>query len=271
MSLPNVAKSWDVERYEAGYSFVWSYGSKVVDLLDPKPGERILDLGCGTGRLTAEIASRDAKVIGLDSSPEMIAQSRINYPDLEFMLADGAHFSLPDPLDAVFSNATLHWIPDRRGVVACVCRALRPGGRFVAEFGARGNVRAILRAVAEVLGHDTNPWYFPSLGEYATLLESEGFRVNQAVQFDRLTQLETGHGMEDWLEMFGDALFKGLDRSSRREAAAEVVDACIPNCAATVYGTPTIDGFELLPFVSSEPVSDFTDCTDSRFDAVVLA
>ena len=149
MSLPNIAKSWDVERYEAGYSFVWSYGSKVVDLLDPKPGERILDLGCGTGRLTAEIASRDAKVIGLDSSPEMIAQSRINYPDLEFMLADGAHFSLPDPLDAVFSNATLHWIPGppRRGCLRLSQPCVR-AGRFVAEFGARGNVRVILRAVA---------------------------------------------------------------------------------------------------------------------------
>jgi trans-aconitate 2-methyltransferase len=229
VSLLNSGKSWDVERYEAGYSFVWNYGSEVVDLLDPKPGERILDLGCGTGRLTAEIAARGAKVTGLDSSPAMIAQSRINYPDLAFMLADGAHFLLPDPLDAVFSNATLHWIPDRRAVVACVHRGLRPGGRFVAEFGAKGNIRAILRATAEVLGRDTNPWYFPSLGEYATLLESEGFRVVQAFEFDRPTQLDAATGMADWLEMFGDALFKGMDGTARREAVSHIIERLRPD------------------------------------------
>jgi trans-aconitate methyltransferase len=228
VSLLNSGQSWDVERYEAGYSFVWNYGSNLVALLDPKPGEYILDLGCGTGQLTAEIAARGARVVGLDSSPEMIAQARINYPELEFMLADGAHFTLAEPLDAVFSNATLHWIPDRRGVVACVHRALRAGGRFVAEFGAKGNIDAILRGVAAVVGREVNPWYFPTLGEYATLLESEGFRIIQAFEFDRPTELTARDGMADWLEMFGNALFAGLDRAARRKAILEIVERLRP-------------------------------------------
>jgi trans-aconitate 2-methyltransferase len=216
--------SWDVERYEAGYSFVWNYGAGVIDLLAPQPGERILDLGCGAGQLTHEIASRGARVIGLDSSASMVAQARINYPDIEFVLADAAHFALDQPVDAVFSNAALHWIADAGAAVECVSRALRPGGRFVAEFGGKDNTREILAAVAEVLGGNRNPWYFPSIGEYATLLESKGLRVTQAFHFDRPTELTASDGMAGWLEMFGGRLFEGLDATSRRDSLNRIVE-----------------------------------------------
>lgn len=224
MPVPNASRNWDVERYEAGYSFVWSYGAAVIELLAPQPGERILDLGCGAGQLTREIADRGAMAIGLDSSPEMIAQARINYPEIRFILADAAEFSLDEPVDAVFSNAALHWMTDARAVAARIRGALRPGARFVAEFGGKGNIRAILAAVEEALGRDCNPWYFPSTGEYAMLLESEGFRVTHAFYFDRLTELTAPDGMAGWLEMFGGPLFRGLDPASRRDAIRRITD-----------------------------------------------
>jgi trans-aconitate methyltransferase len=220
--------SWDVERYEAGYSFVWNYGAGVIELLSPQPGERILDLGCGAGQLTHEIASRGARVIGLDSSAGMIAQARINYPDIQFVLANAVDFTLDEPVDAVFSNAALHWVKDAGAVVECVYRALRTGGRFVAEFGGKDNIREIVAAVEEVLGADRNPWYFPSVGEYATVLESKGFRVAQAFHFDRLTELTASDGMAGWLEMFGGPLFQGLDAASRRDALNRIVEKLRP-------------------------------------------
>ena len=220
--------SWDVERYEAGYSFVWNYGAGVIDLLAPQPGERILDLGCGAGQLTHEIAGRGAHVIGLDSSAGMIAQARINYPDIEFMLADATRFALDEPVDAVFSNAALHWVRDAGAAVECVHRALRPGGRFVAEFGGKDNIREIMAAVKAVLGTDQNPWYFPSVGEYATVLESKGFRVTQAFHFDRLTELTASDGMAGWFEMFGGPLFQGLDAPSRRDAVNRIMEKLGP-------------------------------------------
>jgi len=220
--------SWDVERYEAGYSFVWNYGAGVIELLAPQPGERILDLGCGAGQLTHEIAGRGAHVVGLDSSASMIAQARIHYPDIQFVLANAVDFKLDEPVDAVFSNAALHWVKDAGAAVECVRRALRPGGRFVAEFGGRDNIREILAAVQAMLGADRNPWYFPSVGEYATVLESKGFRVTQAFHFDRLTELTASDGMAGWLQMFGGPLFQGLDAASRREALNRIVERLRP-------------------------------------------
>ena len=220
--------SWDVERYEAGYSFVWNYGAGLIDLLAPQPGERILDLGCGAGQLTREIAGRGAVVIGLDSSASMIAQARINYPDLEFVLADATNFCLDEPVDAIFSNAVLHWVKDAGAAVECVRRALRPGGRFVAEFGGKGNTREVLRVVEDVLGADRSPWYYPSVGEYATLLESKGFRVTQAFHFDRPTELTASDGIAGWFEMFGGPLFQGLDAAARRESLNRIVERLRP-------------------------------------------
>jgi trans-aconitate methyltransferase len=219
---------WDPERYESRFSFVWNRGAGLLDLLDPKPGERILDLGCGTGQLTYQIAERGASVIGLDSAPAMIAQARMNYPVLRFMLADGSDFTLPERVDAVFSNAALHWMTKPAEVADCIRRALRPGGRFVAEFGGKGNVASIVEAVLAEVPDARIPWYYPSLGEYATLLELHGFRVTQAYHFDRPTPLEGERGMEDWLEMFGGALLAGVPALARNALVARIVERLRP-------------------------------------------
>src|SRR5262249_56540999 len=129
------------------HSFVWKHGAALIEVLAPRPGERILDLGCGTGHLTAQIAEAGAEVIGIDSSPGMIAEARRLYPHVRFEVADARDFALDAGFDAAFSNAVLHWIKEPERAIACVRRALKPGGRFVAEFGGRGDVRAIVAAL----------------------------------------------------------------------------------------------------------------------------
>lgn len=194
-------KRWDPALYDSKHSFVWKYGRELIELLAPQKGERILDLGCGTGHLTQQIALTGAEVTGLDISPAMIEQARKNYPDLEFFQADAAAFESARPFDAVFSNAALHWMTKPEAVVECVAHALQPGGRFAAEFGGKGNIAALRNAIRQALrapgiarNEEWNPWYYPSIGEYASLLERHGLAVRYATLFDRPTALEEGGG-----------------------------------------------------------------------------
>lgn len=196
---------WDAARYQDHHSFVWRYGANLVELLDPRPGERILDLGCGTAQLTAEIARSGAQVTGLDQSPEMLAEARKNFPALTFVEGDAAHFTFAEPFDAIFSNAVLHWVKDAAGAARSIAHALRPGGRFVAELGGHGNIASIQAALRRVLGpsaDEQSPWYYPSIGDYAALLERHGLEVRNASLFDRPTPLEGENGLEQWLLMF---------------------------------------------------------------------
>jgi len=221
--------AWDPELYEACHSFVWRFGEALMELLDPKPGERILDLGCGPGHLTHKIAERGACVLGLDASPEMIGLARQNYPHLKFVLADAAQMQFEREFDAVFSNAALHWMLDANSVAQAVSRALRPGGRFVAELGGKGNIHTIERAVEEVarqyLGDRLPPsrTFFPSIGEYSSLLEANGFKVRFARLFDRPTELEGEQGMLNWIRQFKSYYFENLSASDREAALQEAV------------------------------------------------
>ncbi|MGH9695017.1 MAG: class I SAM-dependent methyltransferase, partial [Bryobacteraceae bacterium] len=190
------AKEWDAELYEARHGFVWRFGEGVVEFLNPQPGERILDVGCGTGQLTAKIAAAGADVVGVDASPAMIGQARQNYPQLRFALADAAALTYENEFDAVFSNAALHWMLDRAAVVAGIARALKQGGRMVAEFGGKGNIRILESAIEKVSAKyhggeaPKKRTYFPALGEYSALLEAHGLEVRSAQLFDRPTPLE---------------------------------------------------------------------------------
>jgi len=219
--------TWDAQLYDDKHSFVWEKGKGVVEMLAPAAGERILDLGCGTGHLTAEIAASGAAMTGIDRSPEMIAQARKEYPRLRFEVCDAREIPFEGEFDAVFSNAALHWILDPGNVIQGIARALRPGGRFVAELGGKGNIRRLMEAVAragDAAGIErsaaANIWYFPSVGEYAGLLERHGLAVREAVLFDRPTQLEDGEtGLAVWLRMFAGALLERV--------AAEKQDALL--------------------------------------------
>jgi trans-aconitate methyltransferase len=213
-------QAWDAARYQARHSYVFVHGESLIELLAPRPGERIVDLGCGSGQLTTKIAESGADVTGIDRSEEMIAEARSNFPALRFNVADAANFMVDKPVDAVFSNAVLHWVKDADGVAKSVARALHPGGRFVVEMGGKGNVQTISDAVREVAGPVETPWYFPSVGEYTSLLERHGFEIAFATLFDRPTRVEGEDGMEDWLTMFGGPLVGEHGASAiRREVA----------------------------------------------------
>jgi trans-aconitate methyltransferase len=229
--------AWDAKLYDDKHSFVWEKGKGVVELLAPKPGERILDLGCGTGHLTAEITAVGALTVGIDQSADMIAQARRQFPDLRFEVCDAREIPFTGEFDAVFSNAALHWIPEAEKVIRGVSRALKPSGRFAAEMGGKGNIRrlvgAIIGACREVgldSGAATEAWYYPSIGEYAGLLEKHGLEVRQAALFERPTRLEDGEkGLEAWLRMFRrvildrlpaaeqDAFLREVERQARPE------------------------------------------------------
>src|SRR4030095_15944911 len=127
-------KQWDATRYDDKNSFVWKHGRGVMELLAPKAGERILDLGCGTGHLTNQIAEAGGEVVGIDKSTTMIDEARRLYPDLHFEIADATDFYFEQPFDAVFSNAAIHWMKDQPSVARCNWGALQPGRRFVPDF-----------------------------------------------------------------------------------------------------------------------------------------
>jgi len=210
-----MGEQWDAKLYDDKHAFVWEHGVALLELLAVQPGERVLDLGCGTGHLTARMAATGAEVLGIDNSAVMIEQARQTYPHLRFEIADARDFSFDRPFDAVLSNAVLHWITEPARVLACVRRILRPGGRFVAEFGGRGNVKTIVTALDTAgrqlgLGAFPSPWYYPSLGEYAALLEREGLEVTFATLFDRPTPLEGEQGLRNWVRMFAGDFVTGL-------------------------------------------------------------
>lgn len=226
--------TWDAELYEASHSFVWHFGEAVLAMLDAKPGEQILDLGCGPGHLTYKIAERGAHAVGLDASPEMIGLARRNYPDLTFVLEDAARMQFDREFDAVFSNAALHWMLDAVGVARALVQALRPGGRFVAELGGKGNIRQIELAVEKIARARVGEalprarTFFPSVAEYSRLLEAAGLEVRFARLFDRPTELEGADGMETWLRQFKAYYFDALTPPQREAALREVVDELRP-------------------------------------------
>jgi trans-aconitate methyltransferase len=227
MPARQIGDRWDSSLYDDRHSFVWKKVGDLVELLAPKPGERILDLGCGTAHLTAQIAARGAVTTGLDGSVSMIAQARQNYPKLKFALGDATEFRFEEPFDAVFSNAALHWIPDAGRVIASVARSLKPGGRFVLEMGGKGNIARIVKALTEVLREagcaPRNPWYFPSAGEYATLLEQHGFEVEALWTIERWNKLEHPEkGLREWLEMFAGVWFEEVPQKEREGIVAEI-------------------------------------------------
>lgn len=209
---------WDATLYDGKHGFVSKYGNNVINILEPNMGESILDLGCGTGDLTKTLYDLGVYVTGMDKSANMIEQARFKYPDIPFQVGDATALPFDETFDAIFSNATLHWIKSPEKALQSIYHSLKKGGRFVAEFGAKGNVKTITNSIEKqfaMLGltyqQERFPWYFPSVGEYASLMELVGFKVVYASQFERPTPLEGGNGLRNWIEMFGKMMFIGLE------------------------------------------------------------
>lgn len=201
-----------------------------MELLAPKPAERILDLGCGDGVLTLKLSQLGCQVVGVDSSPEQVAAAR--RLGLDARVADGEKLDFSAEFDAVFSNAALHWMKRADDVLASVHAALKPGGRFVGELGGQGCVQTIRNALVAALrrrgidGESRVPWYFPTPGDYASRLERAGFRVDSMVLFPRPTPLPGD--VTGWLETFGESFTRALPPEARRAYLEEVRAALEP-------------------------------------------
>ena len=321
-----MTNQWNAAEYDAKHAFVYEKAKGLVELLAPKAGERVLDLGCGTGALTAEIAARGAEVLGVDRSEEMIAQARKKFPELRFEVMDARELrfrtdagqggdvdddtarseqQIPHPartagirddrlggapaqgkrddglgglpaqggpgdtlvgataqdqredrlgglpaqggmsarpadrmtwagFDAVFSNAVLHWIPEAEEVIAGVARVLKPGGRFVAEFGGKGNIQKLVAGFHRALGalemrppDEVGPWFYPGVAEYAGMLERHGLEVREASLFDRPTVLEEGErGLENWIRVFRKTFVEKMGEEDAARWIREVERQC---------------------------------------------
>lgn len=199
-------------------------------MLNPQPGERILDLGCGDGVLSEKIVAAGAELVAVDAAPDMVAAARARGLDARVM--PGQELTFEGEFDAVFSNAALHWMQPPEAVLAGVRRALKPGGRFVAEMGGHNNTAAIMVALAAVLArrgldaHRLSPWYFPSAVSYRKKLEDAGFSVTDIGIFPRPTVLTSG--IAAWLDNFAEDFLGALPGPDRRAARAEVADLLRP-------------------------------------------
>lgn len=224
-----MSQTWNTDLYNDKHSFVYEYGKGLVDLLAPKSTETILDLGCGSGQLTAAIATAAKEVHGVDFSADMVKDAQANYPSIHFEQGDAAHFVRNAFYDAIFSNATLHWVSEHEKAMQSMYSSLKPGGRMVVEFGGKGNNGSMLKALRQVLtqrGYDENAkvdfWYFPSIGDYTHKLEKVGFRVARAEHYDRWTPLKGEEGMKDWFRMFGSTFFAGISTVEQEDILQEV-------------------------------------------------
>jgi trans-aconitate methyltransferase len=220
---------WNATLYDGSHGFVSQYGQGILSYLGPKPGETILDLGCGTGDLTKEIFLTGANVTGVDSSAEMIQVAKSKFPQIEFHQMDARDLQFDTRFDAIFSNAVLHWIPEKEMAIKSMHSLLKENGRIVLEFGGKGNNRQMLDALKDTFKkrgyHDNakiNFWYFPSIGEYATELEKQNFRVLHAAHLNRNTPLNSIDGIKDWFLMFGANFFIGIPATEKEDILSEV-------------------------------------------------
>jgi len=225
------SQKWDPDNYARTASFVPRLGAHLIERLHPRRGELILDIGCGDGTLTADIAASGARVVGIDSSPEMVAAARARGLDVRLMAAE--RLDLEERFDAAFSNAALHWVRDLDGAVRRIADHLNAGGRFVGEFGGHGNVAAILTAILAALatrgidGRALNPWHYPTADRFAGLLTQHGFEVEEAVLVPRPTPLDAG--MAAWLGTFCGAFLAALLPEDRVRFVQDVEDLLAPS------------------------------------------
>ncbi len=222
---------WNADLYTTQHNFVFKYGEDVIKWLAPAAGEKIIDIGCGTGQLTNEIKNFGTEVTGIDASAEMIAKAKENYPGIDFYVKDATDFSFDEQFDAAFSNATLHWINKQEAALKCIYGCLKKGGRFVFEMGGKHNIESIHDAIKKVFEAEklddkisSTSNYFPSVAEQAGLLEKTGFTVSDVAYFKRPTKLEGGDGMKKWIEQFCGFFFGNVSKEQKEMITAKAVE-----------------------------------------------
>ncbi|MDN4492354.1 class I SAM-dependent methyltransferase [Ureibacillus aquaedulcis] len=227
--IKTLKDQWNANLYDQSHYFVSQYGTELLQLLAPQENEKILDLGCGTGDLARELKDLGTHVIGVDKSVNMIEQAKGKYAEISFKVKDATELGYKEEFDAVFSNATLHWVKHPEKALQCIFDSLKKGGRFVAEFGGKGNVQSItdeviLQIEAEGIKFrkEQFPWFYPSIAQYTGMMEAAGFRVTFAQHFDRPTKLEGEQGLKKWIEMFGGEIFNSVNEQQKRTIVSRV-------------------------------------------------
>jgi len=248
-------QQWSPEQYAKNARFVSDLGMPVVMLLEPRAGERILDVGCGDGPLTKKLVEIGCEVVGVDASPAMIEAAKALGLDAHVM--DGQALQFSHEFDAVFSNAALHWMKQPEAVIDGVWKALKPGGRFVAEFGGDGNNATVLRALVSALQqrdldfHALSPWYFPTVEDYRGKLETRGFVVKTIALIPRPTPLPGS--LVAWLETFAQSFLAPLPVAERAQFLADVENHC-RSTLCDANGKWTVD-YVRLRFSATKPDS----------------
>ena len=218
------SNDWNADRYVKNAAFVSVYGTAVAELLGDIAGQRVLDLGCGDGRLTQELVDKGATVTGIDASASMIESARDK--GLDAHVLDALHMTYRSEFDSVFTNATLHWIPNHPLLASKVHDAIKPGGQFVGEFGGHGNVAAINTAIRGTLakfGFDWSgkkPVTYPSVQMFQSILEKAGFEVPYIELIPRPTPLPTG--IRGWVETFGSSFLEDAEPGVQQEMLNEI-------------------------------------------------
>ncbi len=244
---------WCADQYERHARFVADLAVDLIDLLNPRSGQRVLDIGCGDGAFSSRVCARGAQVVGIDPAPDMVRSARAR--GIEARVGAAQDLREQAAFDLAISNAVFHWIREPRPALAGVFAALRPGGRFVGELGGTGNVASVIRVLVPLLaarGIDfatRNPWRFPEAEHWRSDLESTGFRVTFLKLFERPTPLPTSLG--DWLDTFATGLLAGLDPAARSEIKAAAEAAAAPLLKRT-DGTWVLD-YVRIRFVAIKP------------------
>ena len=229
---------WNASLYDQKHDFVAEYGAELLQFIPENAEQSILDLGCGTGALTAKLAGMGRRVLGADSSPEMIERARALHPELEFVRCDALNLPYAQQWDVIFSNAVFHWIGDHGALLRSIHRALKRGGLLVCEFGAEGNIAAIegafAKACAELDVAYRSKFNFPSQERFQTLLQENGFAIDFISAFDRPTKLKDSEsGLSNWIRQFfaselavlPESMHSGVLRSVENETRAALWNA----------------------------------------------
>ncbi len=239
---PAETQTWDPNRYALNARYVATFADPMIPWLAPRRGERILDLGCGDGYVTERLIATGATVVGVDASAAMVAAAKARGIDARAISVYDLEFNRE--FDAVFSNSVLHWVLEPERAAARIFRALKPGGRFVAEFGGHGCCAASMVATAAVLDRRgiqfalVNPWYYPSAEEYRAVLEGAGFIVDRMELAPLPVRL--GTGMAGFIDTFCENFFRPLTEYDRRAAQEEVI-ALLRNSMCDRSGVWTMD------------------------------
>lgn len=225
--------NWNAEKYDESFKFVHKYGEDVMELLQSPKGSKVIDLGCGNGNLTIKLKEKGYNVTGIDDSLEMLSLAREKYNNIEFKKGNALTFNI-NPVDAIFSNAVLHWIDKEKHqtLLNNIASNIKLGGEFVCEFGGFGCAEKVHSELRRIFGEKGLNYkfnfYFPTIGEYAPLLERAGLRVKYAVLFDRPTLQKGDKGLEDWIRMFNMAAFNGVSEEMTQEIINEAEESLKP-------------------------------------------